>query len=172
MQPLKPPRLWMRKPRVTRDGVPHRGVWMILDRGRHIATGAVEGESAAAEEAFRNYVAAHYPNGFGVSRDPLDVLSPENPGDPVVYFVTSDDVQDHPIKIGFSRRDVQMRRLQQLNRGFPYELHVLATIKVAGLSDERAWHERFAHLRLRGEWFKRDESLLKAIRESIESLAH
>lgn len=36
-------------------------------------------------------------------------------------------------------------------------------------AEEKALHARFAHLRVRGEWFKKDEELLNYIRDSAQT---
>lgn len=90
---------------------------------------------------------------------------PIEPGQPEkVYFLRSG--ARGPIKIG-KARDVQ-RRVDEIKAGNPYELRVLAVMP-GGRAEERELHERFAHLRLRGEWFRPAAELrdfVKQVRES------
>ena len=72
----------------------------------------------------------------------------------VVYFVRSGD----SIKIG-SASDFK-RRSSSLQTASPEPLNVLAI--VPGL-DEYKIHQRFAHLRIRGEWFRAEPELLEFI---------
>lgn len=65
-----------------------------------------------------------------------------------VYFVLSGDA----VKIGFTdtRPDIRLKALQT---GNPQELVLVGAIKGrSGL--ERTLHQAFAHLRIRGEWFR------------------
>jgi integrase len=75
----KGPRLWLRPGRRDRDGKGHRAVYIILDKGRQIATRCIAGESAEAEQALAAYIAQKHQREVGV-RDPsripvADVLS-------------------------------------------------------------------------------------------------
>jgi hypothetical protein len=78
--------------------------------------------------------------------------SPDVPG--VVYFVRSGD----SIKIGHATNFKD--RLRTLQTGNENPLEVLAA--VAGLNEYEI-HQRFAHLRTRGEWFKAEPELLEFI---------
>jgi integrase len=53
----KRPRLWLRKARRGADRVTRRATWIILDGGKHIATGCLEGEAARADECLAAYIA-------------------------------------------------------------------------------------------------------------------
>jgi integrase len=54
-------RLWLRPPRRDKAGkVVAHAVWLILDRGKHIATGCVEGEVERAEQVLAAYIAQKY----------------------------------------------------------------------------------------------------------------
>ena len=55
----KPPRLYFRSGRRDATGA-HQGTWVILDRGRHIATGCLQGEIEDAGRALANYIAAKH----------------------------------------------------------------------------------------------------------------
>lgn len=65
-----------------------------------------------------------------------------------VYFIQCGE--GGPIKIGMAV-NVQ-RRLELLQTGCPHLLTVLAAV-AGDRATERAFHERFVDLRMRGEWF-------------------
>lgn len=77
-----------------------------------------------------------------------------NPG--CVYFVRAADA----IKIGFAENF--KRRLGGLQTSHEKALEVLAVISAASL-DEHETHQRFAHLRIRGEWFRAEHELIQFI---------
>lgn len=56
-----------------------------------------------------------------------------------------------PVKIG--RADDPESRLVTLQTGHPDELRIIRLVDTA-FDSEGAFHEEFAHLRLRGEWFR------------------
>ena len=62
MPPRKqPPRLWLRPARkLKRKKTRAQAVWIILDGGRHIATGCLSGEDSEAQQALRDYIAQKY----------------------------------------------------------------------------------------------------------------
>jgi hypothetical protein len=74
-----------------------------------------------------------------------------------VYFIRAGE--DGPVKIG-KAWDV-IRRLNGLQAACWVELRLLATSQEL---TERAMHERFAHLRIRGEWFRAESELLEFIK--------
>lgn len=83
---------------------------------------------------------------------------------PNIYFVSTEDVPDYPIKIGRTDEAVEMR-LAALQTSSPYRLRVMATQRGAW-NTEQNLHIAFAHLRLPGgEWFKRGPDLLQYIGE-------
>jgi len=53
-------RLWLRPARRSKTGNIRRAVWIILDRGKHIATGCAEGEAERAEQVLAAYIAEKY----------------------------------------------------------------------------------------------------------------
>jgi hypothetical protein len=58
---MRPPRLWLRPARKSKRGKPRAtAVWIILDGGKHIATGCVKGEDRAAHQALSAYIAAKH----------------------------------------------------------------------------------------------------------------
>jgi hypothetical protein len=75
-----------------------------------------------------------------------------------VYFIGG---KEGPVKIGVSLNPGQ--RLENLQTASPEPLDLLAVVP-GGLQLERAYHEAFAHLRIRGEWFRRDEIMNAEIR--------
>jgi hypothetical protein len=75
-----------------------------------------------------------------------------------VYFIRAGAAG--PIKIGYSATPVD--RLSTLQTATHEALTLLA--HVAGdVDDERRLHDRFAHLRQRGEWFRAEQDLLDLI---------
>lgn len=83
-----------------------------------------------------------------------------------VYFVQRGT--DGPVKIGISKR--LGPRLAQLQVGFPEKLEVLA-VAPGTRSDEARLHDQFHALRLSGEWFRPEPSLLEYIRTVAERRA-
>jgi len=81
----------------------------------------------------------------------------------VVYFVRQ--VPDGPVKIGTATYIKQ--RLMQLRGASPTPLELMGVI-VGGWQTEQLLHEKFAALRMHGEWFRPDPSLLSYIRASID----
>lgn len=81
----------------------------------------------------------------------MDVPLPV-PRGPVVYFLRKGE----EIKIGFTH--LLSQRMVQLGG----DLELLGTVS-GTYTTERVYHERFAHLRLHGEWFKAKPELLDAI---------
>lgn len=80
-------------------------------------------------------------------------------GKPHVYFIQQGD--SGAIKIGCSKNPTQ--RLQGLQTGHSEPLRLL-TCAMGSQAQERALHDRFAHLRVSGEWFRPAEDLLAYIR--------
>ena len=76
-----------------------------------------------------------------------------------VYFISSE--KNREIKIGFTARPVE-KRLKSLQTAHPYKLKLL-TIVPGTTEDEKSLHERFANIRLEGEWFKPHPDLLAFI---------
>jgi len=72
------------------------------------------------------------------------------------YFVRDGDV----IKIGSSMRP--RRRLNALQTGIARQLEILAIVDMA-VADEMTVHQQFAHLRIRGEWFRAEADLIEFI---------
>lgn len=78
-----------------------------------------------------------------------------------VYFIG--DPARGMIKIGFTRGHVS-HRMKQLQTSAASDLVLLGT-EVGGLGRERELHDRFAHLRVHGEWFHADQELTAYIKE-------
>lgn len=73
----------------------------------------------------------------------------------MVYFFQL--LSGGPIKIGFTSSKSPKNRLANLQTAHAEQLICLATTMS---HEEKALHERFAHLRLEGEWFTPSVSLL------------
>ena len=71
-----------------------------------------------------------------------------------VYFIRAGD--DGPIKIGYATSP--QTRLYDMQAGNHLQLHLLTTLP-GGRELERALHEFFASLRVRGEWFRNEPPL-------------
>jgi hypothetical protein len=78
-------------------------------------------------------------------------------GKSYVYFIAGDDT---PIKIGFSSQPHE--RLAILQTAHWTKLSIVAMAE-GTLSDESAFHRRFANHRLHGEWFDRHPDILAEI---------
>jgi hypothetical protein len=76
-----------------------------------------------------------------------------------VYFIQQGD--SGAIKIGCSKNPSQ--RLAGLQTGHSEPLRLL-TCAVGSQAQERALHDRFAHLRVSGEWFRPADDLMAYIR--------
>lgn len=81
-----------------------------------------------------------------------------------VYFIRFGS--DGPIKIGYATDTVS--RLHSLQTGSPVQLHLIGHV-VGTIKDERKLHARFAHLRIRGEWFEPAADLLAHIDEVLRA---
>ena len=73
----------------------------------------------------------------------------------MIYFMRAGD--NGPVKIG-SARDPAIR-LRYFRTGNPEPLSIVRVIE-GGRKEERALHQAFRHLRIQGEWFRFDESML------------
>jgi hypothetical protein len=74
----------------------------------------------------------------------------------VVYFIAAGSPPE-AVKIGYTLRDAGAR-LNGIQTSNHLEVRLLGTIP-GDRGVERALHRRFAHLRLRGEWFRWDASI-------------
>ena len=68
-------RLWLRPGRRDKAGkITRRAIWLILDGGKHIATGCAAGEAERAEQILATYIAEKYrPDRRGRDLDAIDV---------------------------------------------------------------------------------------------------
>lgn len=87
-----------------------------------------------------------------------------NAAGPVVYFVQAGP--EGPIKIGYAKRVAD--RFGELQTANPEPLILLGVLFDGTRALEARTHLRFAHLRLRGEWFTPADELLDFLAESIE----
>jgi hypothetical protein len=81
-----------------------------------------------------------------------------------IYFIRQGP--DGPIKIGVSSRP--KKRLTTLQTANPTDLVLLGIIR-GGEEVEQKLHERFKSFLIRGEWYRPDPELLKAIRQILET---
>jgi hypothetical protein len=81
----------------------------------------------------------------GPKRKPLDRLFGGS-----VYFIEA--VGTDMVKIGYTCNTKD--RLKKLQTASPHELRLVASCKASFLEEQRL-HSRFAHCRVRGEWFER-----------------
>ena len=145
-------RLWLRPERRDSSGsVIESSRWIIKDSGRQISTGCKERERIDAEAKLHQYIEA---NGTEPKRQNF------------IYFVTA-ECPDFPIKIGITNN--RFCRFASLQTGLPYDLRVMGFLPAKDQTSETVLHRKFAHLRLRGEWFTRTPELLEFI-ERLELL--
>jgi hypothetical protein len=112
-----------------------------------VRTGAPETDLGAAQAALIKYKVDDWQRSTGF-----------------IYFLTAAH-PDYPIKIGFTQKLASFR-ISAIQTCCPYALYFLARVP-GTMQRERALHETFDHLRLRGEWFSRSPELLAYI-ESIK----
>lgn len=86
--------------------------------------------------------------------DDTDELEPQR-----IYFIQAGS--HGPIKIGLARNP--HRRLRKLQVGCPWRLYLIGYI-LGGWEKEKSLHEKFAHLKKRGEWFNPGLELLAFIK--------
>lgn len=86
------------------------------------------------------------------------------PKGPHVYFIRADDA----VKIGFS--EIVGKRFSTIQSAHAVDLELLGTVPASG-GTERSYHDRFAHLHIRGEWFRAEPELLDAIAADCASYA-
>ncbi len=78
----------------------------------------------------------------------------------VVYFLEL-QAPSLPIKVGVSA--FLDKRVGQMS-GYPWDVVLMGTVEGDRVL-EQAIHRRFAHLRMRGEWFKRNTDILLYIHD-------
>lgn len=79
--------------------------------------------------------------------------------DPCVYFAQESAGQKR-IKVGHTRRDRLQSRIKSLQTGSPEQLVVRAIVP-GGAETERFFHQKFAHLNVRGEWFAPSQEMME-----------
>jgi len=79
-----------------------------------------------------------------------------------IYFIQSG--LDGPIKIGISNNP--KKRMRELQHSCPFELRMVGIIKNGGKEWEDKLHRKFAHSRMKGEWYKPTQTLLQCIQQS------
>ncbi len=87
-----------------------------------------------------------------------------NPLKSVVYFLKAEP--NGPIKIGYSTNYIS--RIATLKTACPWDLTFLGWVE-GNQNTERRLHRQFHHLRLKGEWFKPEESLMEFIRTEAKN---
>lgn len=88
--------------------------------------------------------------------NPRPKPQPECTYEECVYFIQAEGTNF--VKIGVSVGGGK-RRLNGLQTGSPFTLRLIAEMKGGTIEDERILHERFGHLRERGEWFRLESEL-------------
>ncbi len=83
----------------------------------------------------------------------------------LLYFILC-QCDKRYIKIGSARSP--RARLQSLQGSCPYKLKLMWSFPDPNRKLEKEWHERFKHLRVRGEWFKSELDLIEAIEATIK----
>lgn len=160
-QRAKGPRLWMRPEKRDENGKLIRNAgWLILDGNRQIGTGCSFEERAKAEDELRHYInGRHGGRPLNLTKETAALLSRAKIGN--VYFISCDRPL-FPIKIGFAI-DVRVR-LRALQGAMPWPLQLLFSMQ-GDLDKERELHQKFARLRMEGEWFARGHELLEYIEQ-------
>jgi integrase len=99
----QPPRLYLRRARRNKHGkLRASAVWIIIDGGKHIATGCVKGEDRAAQQALSAYITAKYkPARKERDIEAIDVAD--------VLSIYDDDTRDR--QVNKAKFDERLRRL-------------------------------------------------------------
>ena len=84
---------------------------------------------------------------------------------PTVYFLQIDPPSG-PVKIGFTKRRVE-DRVAEGQTFSPDSIRILVE-SIGSKKDEARLHRRFAHLRIRGEWFELKPDLQDLILYLVE----
>lgn len=106
-------------------------------------------------ETLRRYGLPHYRFSKHSIRYHPDVVDAVG----TIYFV----IVHKYIKIGFAKNDLESR-LNQIQTGCPYPMYLVGTCR-AHHAVEKQMHQKFAHLRVRGEWFYLSKELGEYIAE-------
>ena len=155
MRPRHEARLYLAR---SKDRAPN---WVIRDGPTMIRTGAREDEPDKARDVLHAYMIGMGQLG-GISSE-ISYRRQASPSLPVeVYFITC-EAPEFPIKIGIAS-NVE-RRIRGLQNALPFTVVLLKSMPGSRL-DEQHIHNRFKHLRIRGEWFRRSQELFDFINET------
>ena len=104
-RPKQPPRLYLRPARRNKQGkLRAQSVWVILDGGKHVATGCVKGKDRAAQQALAAYIAEKYsPSRKERDIEVIDVAD--------VLSIYDDDTRSRQVNVG--QFDKRLRRLNE-----------------------------------------------------------
>jgi len=83
----------------------------------------------------------------------------------MIYFLQNGAT----VKIGYAA-DANLRT-DYLQTGSPHNMEVLGTIE-GGYEDENELHRRFAHLHIRGEWFRLEKELMFFISDVLNPVRY
>jgi len=157
-RPYIGPRLY-HKPR---NGTPD--FWVIRDGEVEVSTGERDLERAKA-------VLAQYCQEKEIEATATPRVGQRKWPTTTIYFISTDEVPNYPIKIGVSDNGAEKRR-QTLQNGCPYKLCVLASF-VGSRGMEWELHRKFSAFRMEREWFARHDELMNYIAtlSSVEEAA-
>lgn len=79
-----------------------------------------------------------------------------------VYFIGAECRLGEPVKIGIAYNP--KARLSGIQSSWPFDLRLLA-MHPGGREEEKRYHAKFRHCRLRGEWFKITPALKRLIEQ-------
>jgi hypothetical protein len=79
----------------------------------------------------------------------------------MIYFISTNDVPDYPIKIGVTGVNFR-KRFQTFQTTCPYRLEPIAIVE-GDPAIEGVLHDEFAADRLMGEWYRRTDRLMGTI---------
>lgn len=148
---------------ILRRRVGRTPVWCIADHNKEWSLRLGEDQKEAADAALKAHCEAHNKTEIGKwDRAQTGLVARAQS----IYFVSSNEVPDFPVKIGISDIAVTAR-LQGLQCACPFELEVLASMRGTA-AGEAELHRRFKPSLIRGEWFRRTPELMATI-ERIKS---
>lgn len=133
-------------PRLYVDEI--RKQWVIRDGTKFIRTGCDVADEYCAIKQLDEYK----------SNLPAPEVRAKGAG--YIYFMSAVH-PGYPIKVGFTEK-LGSHRKRYMQTGCPYPLVMLGTM-TGTRGDEYRLHRTFDHLRMEGEWFRRDEALLAYI---------
>lgn len=154
----EPPRVVTR----VRDGFPPSVG--IRYAGRTKVVGRLGQVSDSELERWLKACAANPTKFFGRKRLPGVHTASDTLG--TIYFITRSDEDGHPIKIGYSRRNLYMR-LKNIQVGNPYPLEFITNVR-AHHSTEVQLHAILAPHRMKGEWFEQCDLVRSALQAAVD----